>query len=232
MRLPRPTIVTAAAGSLTLASIAGTAAFLLGRYPQLPPTLPVEFREGMPYYFIGKSYLTVLTPVWTQLLLAIVFGAVASILLWRSHHHTTPEHAADAERMLHAAEAISLLGFVWITFQAATAIGLTRLWTLYYGGMGALYERGFWVALALSIAIGVRAARKIGRSANRLSGDADVWRLKALYFNPADPALFVPARGGRGFTMNFGRPVAIALVLFLLLVGLGAPIMLARALLR
>jgi uncharacterized membrane protein len=232
MRLPRPTIVTAVAGSLTLASITGTAAYLLARYPQLPPTLPVEFRGGLPYYFIKKSYLTVLMPVWTQLLLALVFGAVAAILLWRSHHQTTAEQAADADRMRHAAEAIALLGFVWITFQAATAVGLTRLWTLYYGGMGALYERGFWVALALSIAIGVRAARKIGRSANRLSGDGDVWRLRALYVNPADPALFVPARGGRGFTIYFGRPVAIALVLALLLVGLGAPIILARALLR
>jgi uncharacterized membrane protein len=232
MRMPRPTIVTAAAGALTLATIAGTAGYLLGEYAALPQTLPVEFRDGLPYQFIGKSYVTVLTPVWTQLLMALVFGAIAVVLLWRSHGAATPEHESDAMRMLHAAEAISLLALVWIAFQVATAVGLIRLWTLFYGGMGPFYERGFWVALVLSIAIGVRARMKIGRSDPRLSGDRRVWWRQALYFNPADPALFAPARGGRGFTMNFGRPLAIALVLALVAIGLGAPIIIARLFLR
>lgn len=81
MRLPRPSIITAAAGAFTLASITGTTEYLLGRYSQLPPALPVEFRGGLPYQFIRKSYVMVLTPVWTQLILLAVFGCTAAVLL-------------------------------------------------------------------------------------------------------------------------------------------------------
>ena len=59
-----------------------------------------------------------------------------------------------------------------------------------------------------------------------------LWRFTALYFNPSDPALFVPARYGYGLTLNFGRPAAIAIMVAILLAGLGGPFLLARALLR
>ena len=41
---------------------------------------------------------------------------------------------------------------------------------------------------------------------------ADHWRFGQLYHNPADPALFVPTRDGPRWTLNFGRPVAAALL--------------------
>ena len=233
MRLPRPTIVTAITGALTLASIAGTAGYLLVRYAQLPPALAVEFEDGFANVFLKKSYAIVLTPVWTQLILAAVFGCIAAVLLWRARGaHAGDRASEDVDRMLHAAEAISLLAFVWITFQAVMAAGLTELWIRYRGGMGPMYGFALYTALVLSILIAVRAKLKIGRPASHLSDDRGVWRMKELYFNPADPALFVPSRGGRGLTVNFGRPQAIALILAILIAGLGAPFLIARALLR
>ena len=233
MRLPKPTIITAIMGSLTLASIAGTTGYLLGRYPALPPVLAVEFRRGVAFQFMRKSYGTALTPVWTQLLLLAVFGSIAAVLLWRAHGIHQEEHdAADAERMLYAAEAISLLGFVWISFQVMTAIGLTQLWTRFSGGMGRFYNAALLTAIGLSIVIAIRAKLQFGTLPIRTTEDRGQWRLKKLYFNPSDPALFVPARKGRGLTVNFGRPLAIFLILIILVAGLGAPMLLARAFLR
>ena len=60
---------------------------------------------------------------------------------------------------------------------------------------------------------------------------ASHWRLGQLYKNPADPALFVPTRDGRRWTLNFGRPVAGALLGLVLALGvLGPTVLLALAL--
>jgi uncharacterized membrane protein len=134
--------------------------------------------------------------------------------------------------MLQSAEAISLLGFVWISFQLVTAQALIEVWRRYRPGMGRFYNVALITCVVLSIVIGARAALKIGRPVADTAGNQALWRFKALYFNPADPALFVPARYGYGLTLNFGRPLAIALMLAILLGGLGGPFLLARFLLR
>jgi uncharacterized membrane protein len=41
--------------------------------------------------------------------------------------------------------------------------------------------------------------------------------------NPDDPALFVPTRDGTRWTLNFGRPVAAALLGVILMLGVLAP---------
>ena len=51
--------------------------------------------------------------------------------------------------------------------------------------------------------------------------DPAAWRFMHLDYNPADPALFVATRQGSGWTLNFGRPLAIALIATLLTVGVG-----------
>jgi uncharacterized membrane protein len=232
--LPRPTIVTAVAGASTLASITATAGFLLGRYELVPRGIPIHWSNGRPDMYMAKSVGVVFVPLWTQLMLVAVIGSVAVLLLYRAHSTAVSgdQTQQDRDRMLHGAEAIALLGFIWITFQAVAAWSVTELWLNYGGGTGRIYNRGLIVGIILSVAVGIRAATKIGRPAARHADDGTMWRMRALYFNPADPALFVPARFGYGLTLNFGRPVAIGLMLMILLVGLGGPFLLARFFLR
>lgn len=232
-RMPRPTLITAIAGALTLASISAAAAFLIGRYPALPLVLPVHFEDGQPDRFLLKSYGVVLMPLWTQLILTLVLGSIAVLLLYRAQGVDPADRAAqDRDRMLYGAEAIALLGCVWISFQLVTAYSLTELWRQYADRMGNVYNVSLLTAIVLSVVIGGRAALKIGRPRASYGENPNLWRLKALYFNPSDPALFVPARYGYGLTLNFGRPIAIAIMLAILLVGLGGPFLLARSFLR
>jgi uncharacterized membrane protein len=233
VRLPRPVINIAVAGALTLSAITATAGFLLGRYELIPRGIPVHWHNGRPDVFMPKSIGVVFVPLWTQLILATVIGAVAVLLLYRAQATggDGDEAAHDRDRMLHGAEAIALLGFIWIAFQAVTAWGVTELWLNYGGGMGRIYNVGFITSIVVSIVVGGRAALRIGKPTARHVADPTLWRWKALYFNPADPALFVPARFGYGLTLNFGRPLAVALMLGLLVFGLGGPYLLARMLL-
>lgn len=228
--------------ALTLASVTGTAGFLLGRYDLLPNGLAVQWTDDRPEIFMHKTVGAVFMPLWTQLILAAVIGSVAMLLLYRAQPDASTPAGANGEtgehgledriRMLHGAEAISLLGLIWIAFQAVTAWSVTELWLNLGGGMGWAYNVGLVTSIVLSIVVGGRAALKIGRPKARHTEDHRMWRLKALYFNPADPALFVPARYGYGLTLNFGRPIAIAIMLGILMAGLGGPFLLARAVLR
>jgi uncharacterized membrane protein len=229
--LTRPAVVTAVAAALTLASITATAAFAIGRYPAIPLLLPVHFRGGRVDVVMLKSYGLVLLPVWTQLILALVIGSVAALLLYRARAGGA-EDATHRLRMLHSAEAMSLLGFVWIGFQFITEAALIDVWIRTRPGMGRFYYIALVTCVVLSVVVAARTALQIGRPAAPRGEDHGLWRFKALYFNPADPALFVPARYGYGLTLNFGRPLAIALMLGVLLAGLGGPFLLARFLLR
>ena len=68
-------------------------------------------------------------PLWIQLALALVFGAVVLILLWRAEPARADKHITQdrAQPMLSAAEGITLLALVWIAFQGFSAVQLIRL---------------------------------------------------------------------------------------------------------
>ena len=58
-------------------------------------------------------------------------------------------------------------------------------------------------------------------SADHAPGDGtpdSCWKLGLFYYNPGDSALFVEKRIGIGYTLNFARPVAWALMAMTLLI--------------
>lgn len=46
------------------------------------------------------------------------------------------------------------------------------------------------------------------------------WKLGLIYYNPADPALFIEKRFGIGYTMNMARPVVWVMLTALLVLPL------------
>ena len=87
------------------------------------------------------------------------------------------------------------------------------------------------VGVVLTIVVSIRAHVNLGHPVPR-PFVPEHWRYGQLYKNPADPALFVPTRNGRRWTLNFGRPVAAALLGVILLVGVVAPATILALLLR
>jgi len=231
MRLVRPTPVSSIAALATLAVIIGTAAFLVSSYPTLPDLLPVRFNlRGRPIGWQYKTSLRVLVPSLVQAALAMTLGAVGTLLLSRTHKSgddKTPDMVAAAT----AVEAIALVCFVWVAFQAYAAAALVQMWQTGRGGLGQLYSCLTAAGIALTIAVAFRAHRSLGRPEPR-QFVAEHWRFGQLYNNPSDPALFVPTRDGSRWTLNFGRPVAAALLAVALLVGVVAPTIILAVLLR
>lgn len=233
----RPTVLTLLGAGTTIAAISGTTGYILGRAPSIPPLLPVHFDdEAIADRFVRASYAIILVPVWIQLALAIVFGAVAGVLLYRTQKTRTAVESEvnrqERVRMLMTAEAISLLAAIWVTFQGLLAVRLIMMWQLMCCGLGTIYYQSLVVCIVLSALVGVRAAVYLQYPKPVVRQTEDVhWRFRGLYFNRQDPALFVPRRNGPGWTVNFGRPQAIVFLGLVLFVSIGAPIFIFRVLL-
>lgn len=237
-KLYRPTVLTLLGVAATIAVIAGTAGFILGRAPLLGQFIPVRFDStGAPDRWVAFSYSLIFLPVWIQLTLAVVFGLIGSLLLYRTHPRSREDVEDEAvkqdrERMLVTAEAISLLVCIWVTFQGVAALRILWLWQRWQSDLGDVYLQSLVVAIVLSVIVGIRAAVNLrhAQPASRQTDEAH-WRMSGLYVNPQDPALFVPLRNGVGWTVNFGRPRSVMFLLLFLAFGIGVPIVLLRLLL-
>ena len=220
-RWVRPTAATQAAAIFGVCVVAMSAGFLIALYDHLPELLVVHFmRNGFPNGFQYKTWPRVLMPVFVQLALMLTLGMVAVLLLSRPHGEHD-EDAPDVRAAATAAEAVALLALIWIVVQAAGAIAITRMWERQIPRLD-----GFGLAeaigIVLTVAVAWRATRRLGRPDPR-PFVPEHWRYGQLYNNPSDPALFVPTRNGTRWTLNFGRPVAAALMGFVLLIGIVAP---------
>jgi uncharacterized membrane protein len=237
-RLYRPTVLTLASMAATVSVIGCTMGFIIGRAPLLGQFIPVHFGvEGTPDRWMRFSYSLVLLPVWIQLALAVVFGSIGTLLLFRarSHSHEGEEDEAarqERERMLATTEAISLLTTIWVGFQGIAALRILWLWQRWQGDLGEIYLQSLVLAIVASVIVGIRGAVNM-RHANPASRETlDVhWWIDGLYFNPQNPALFVPLRSGVGWTLNFGRPRALAILLLFVVAGIGVPLIILRLIL-
>ncbi len=215
--------------------ICGTTAYLAARYASLPDLLPVHFwPNGFPNGWQFKTTARVLVPVFVQVALTFTLGAIGALLLSRPHVSDgsgNVAHAPDIRAAAVAAEAVILITLIWVAFQAYAAWALVRMWTAERAGLGPWYDYLEYTGAIVTLVVSVRAHQRLGRPEPR-PFVARHWRFGQLYRNPDDPALFVPTRDGRRWTLNFGRPIAAALLGIILLLGVVGPTVILGLLLR
>lgn len=218
----RPTPLTRGAVRIAGAVIVGTAAFLAVSYASLPWLLPVHFKvNGSPNGWQYKTPGRVLIPVFVQLALLLSLGGIGALLLSRRGEPHQPD-SPDVTAAATAAEAVAFMALIWVAFQGYAAFALCRMWTSGRPGLGAGYVLLEITGLVLTCVVGVRAHSNLGRP----EPGRDIpehWRLGQLYCNAANPALFVPTRTGSRWTLNFGRPAAVALLGGILAAGVAVP---------
>lgn len=222
---------TRLAGLAIVCIIGASAAYLAWRYATLPWLLPVHFkRSGAPDGWQFRTPMRVLLPVFVQLALAATLGMVGALLLSRPHGDEDPD-ALDVKAAAAAAEAVTLIALIWVAFQAYGAWALVSMWTSGVAGLGFLYSYLELTGVLLTAIVAVRAHVRLGRPEPR-PFVAEHWRYGQLYKNASDPALFVPTRDGRRWTLNFGRPVTAALLGLILAVGIVGPTVILALFLR
>ena len=231
LRWIRPTGLTLLAVTATAVVMAFSAAFLAAAYAALPELLPVRFAgSGVASGWQFKTFSRVLMPVFVQAALAVTLGAVGALLLSRSHG-THDEAATDVKAASVAAECVALMTLIWVAFQGYAAVALVAMWQRERGGLGGVYTYLEAAGIVITFAVAVRAHRRVGGPPRR-PFVAEHWRLGQLYRNPGDPALFVPTRDGGHWTVNFGRPVTVMLMVLVLGIGILGPTVILGLFLR
>lgn len=202
-----------------------TAAIGLALYPAMPDMIPmhVDF-SGNVISYVEKSAGSVFGfPLAMEAFMALVFFGCHAMIVHskRPTDPGAPATSALAYGMFARAQSVFLLvtgvlvsGGIGVGFMLSSA-GIVAL-----GQMGtalmvvcALVLVG---AIALSLVYGQNGARLFRRMQgdDRLPDDDDErWKLGVFYANPDDASVFLPKRFGIGWTLNFARPAAWAVVL-------------------
>jgi len=226
-----PTPMTRAAVRVMVAATLGSALFLALRYADLPWLLPVHFKSnGVPNGWQYKTLARVLMPVFVQMALGLTLGTIGALLLTRPAG-TVDSDSADARAAAVAAEAVTLIGAIWVTFQGYAAFALVNMWTHERAELGTPYLYYELLRVLLTGIVATRAHARLGRPEPK-PYVPEQWMFGQLYRNSSDPALFVPTRDGSRWTLNFGRPVAATLLGFIIAIGVLAPTVILAIALR
>ncbi|MCX4461383.1 DUF5808 domain-containing protein [Streptomyces sp. NBC_01728] len=210
----------------------GTTVVGVLRYPSLPDRIPVHFTgSGSADRFAARSISSAFFPVFAQAALTVLLLAL-TWLSFRARADLDPARPADSarrHRRFSVRTAISLL----LLAAFANLSLLAGAWAMWHAGQRvspALIVLPILAGLVVVICIAVRT----GQGASRLPthdgavaeestgmvrrDDDQYWRLLgSVYVNRADPALLVQKRFGIGWTVNFGNPRGVVLLLGLIL---------------
>ena len=227
---PLPQPVPMAANLVYLPIVLATLALCVALYPQMPDQIPMHVDLfGNVTSYSPKSPATVGFAVGMQVFMAAAMAFVHLGIL-RSKRPVEPESPAES------ALAYALYARAWSLAILLMGVALCLCFALLplvdaglvsLSAWGALMVAVVLVVLAVFVALGVRYGQNGSRAIKslrpreadaRMRADDDaMWKAGVFYWNPDDPAVFVPKRFGIGWTCNWARPLSWAAVLGLVL---------------
>ncbi|NBD27593.1 DUF5808 domain-containing protein [Paenibacillus glycinis] len=202
--------------------VAGSAAAAALLWADIPSMLTTHYNIRFePDGFGAKSWSTVyLLNIVQACLLVTMLGTNAVIA------QASANAASQADKGSGAAKqrAFRYVNSVFL-------YGLSLLLTLFFSYIQATMLYG-WPAKALPAATIAVAAlivggivglvvtvRRLGLQGQNAGADEEHWLAGGgVYYNPGDPAVFVPKKHGIGWTINFGRPTGWVVIATLILI--------------
>ena len=220
-----PSAVPFAWNLLYVPVILGTLALGLVLYPSMPDMIPMHADfAGNVNRWEPKTISTVFGfPIALEMFMAACF-MLSHWMILRSKRPSdpgAPATSALAYGMFARAQSVYLL-----VMGVLVSGGIGILFMLSSAGIVSLGQAGVAImilcipvvigAIALSVVYGQAGSRMFTRmreSATLLADEDEHWKLGIFYFNPNDASIIVPERFGIGWTMNFARPAAWAIIL-------------------
>lgn len=227
-----------------------TAVIGIVRYPRMPHRLPTYFGlSGHPDHYATRSVGSVFGPVLTQALLTALLLVLAwAVLRGRAQLDAEDPRAGIRHRRFVSTSA-RMLSAVAAGVNVVFLLAALAMWNVI--GSGPVVSTVTTVLGLLAVGVPVGLAVRAGQGGSRLkvdaadgggrAGDAGtgaatdhrpkpvnrdddrLYRWGLVYYNPDDPALFVPKRFGVGWTVNMARPLAWVLLAATIAVAAIAP---------
>jgi hypothetical protein len=185
--------------------LAAAALYLYLNWSHIPERFPVHWGiDGSPDRWNPRTWQGVYTPL---LMGAVQSGLVLLIglgILRASPRGRVAANAAASAQFRRAMLQYLVAG-VWVLAILVAAVSLARVHAeLPFGNLPPVLVLLGLIALAVPFLWRIiRINRTIGSGGDGTPDEC--WKLGFLYFNPADPAIFVEKRLGLGYTCNFGN---------------------------
>lgn len=205
--------------------ILATIALGLALYPSMPDMLPMhaDFAGNVNEYVPKTIGSAIGFPVLIEAFLAACM-MVSHWMILRSKRHADPNAPATSALayglFARAESAFLLVAGILISAGIGVVFLLSSAGFMELGQAAALI-----IILCIPIVIGSialsviygqagsRVFKRMQASDELLADDDEHWKLGIFYFNKEDASVFLPKRFGVGWTINFSRPAAWAVVI-------------------
>jgi uncharacterized membrane protein len=204
--------------------LAGTVVLGVLRYPSLPASLAVHFNaHGDPDRVVAKSVGSAFATVFIQAGVTALIVVITALSL-----RARPDLDAAAPRRTARQHRVFTARTVRAVLLLTALLNLSMLiiaWQVWSGGAHLAVVPVLLPVLAgvvVLLAVGLRVGQ-LGSRVPAGDGDEDTgvvqrdddryWRGGVFYVNRNDPSVIVPKRLGYGWTLNFGNPRALWLLL-------------------
>lgn len=170
------------------AGLAGCAIYLRVHWNEIPARFPIHWGMHGPNGWSGKTFLGVYAP--------LIFGAglMALLLALGMVGYYGSSRSPQGMTILKVFVAVS-----WMLGLIFAGVGLLPLGF----PVMALVAGVPLLGIGLLAFLAFSASGAAGIEADNTPGEC--WSLGGIYYNPEDPALFVPKRLGWGYTLNFAH---------------------------
>ncbi len=209
----------------------GAAAYLGFHWEDVPARFPTHWNlAGKPDGWTLKSVAGVFQGVSIGVVVcSMTLFTSYAVLHWTRLPRVSGRDGQQARRVRHA----NLIAMLTSEYLIALLLAWTSVVSMFSDHAGNLrLPLAFRVAPFALLIVGtlaVRVMRVVGASDGPPIGDTTPdsgWLFGKLYFNRADPALFVEKRMGLGYTLNLGNPVSW-LVMIVAVTAIAIPLLLA-----
>ena len=204
--------------------ILGTVCLGLALYPGLPDLLPMhaDFAGNVDSYVPKTLGSAIGFPVVFEVFMAacFVFSHWMILRSKRPGDPAAPATSALAYGLFARAQSVFLLVMGVLVSGGIGLLMLLSSTGLIGLGQAGLVSMLFCIPLVIGGVVlsvvygqaGSRVFRRMQDGGELLSDDDEHWKLGVLYVNRQDASVFLPKRFGFGWTLNFARPAAWAIV--------------------
>lgn len=225
---------------ISVGIVAFTIVFTIDQYPYLPNQIPIHFDlYGNITNYTNKSFLSVFGLPFTQIGMTAMLYIIYRIIQRArpSIQASRPKASLKQNQIAKRYWAIYIIVVSVIINLQFAYIQLSILQVIDSKSIVSLLVHGISIAIPMIGAILV--AIKTGQSGSRIKVDDEdeisnnvidrdddrFWKWGMFYYNPDDPSLHVEKRFGIGWTINFGRPAGMAIIIVILIIILASLIL-------
>lgn len=201
--------------------ILGNIILLLYQYPHLPDQIPMHYNiAGEVDRWVSKSYGAFFPLIIIEFMMALLFIGIYFGVTKAKKQPTNNSFQNDLRFKTITNQMMFFMGLLILLLFTSIVVGMLFMLSPTYMMVMPI------IFIVLIMMMTGYLVFKVGQGGSRLpsssphsttSSSDEYWKWGSFYINKQDPSIFVEKRFGLGFTLNFGNPISILIMIGLFL---------------